>query len=159
MKCHAKMTKATADTGDIDLPSLVCSLQSRVGELEYKKVHHKPNIRTHSYSNSNNFYRQPSAHKLSFHFISSFHHSSFHQQPSSFNRQSSSQMPVPFDTTHPKVTQHKPSRRQSYSLPTYYRCGQLGHLQIGCRAVLTRTNIASPHLIESWENQMNLLFC
>ena len=92
MKCRTKMTKATADTGDIG-PSLVCSLQSRVEELEHKKVHHKPNIRTQSYSNSNNFYRQPSAHQRSFH-----HQSSFHQQSSSFNRQSSSQMP--FDMTH-----------------------------------------------------------
>ena len=34
VKYHTKMTKATADTSDIDLPSLVCSLQSRVGTQE-----------------------------------------------------------------------------------------------------------------------------
>ena len=54
-------------------------------------------------------------------------------------------MPVPFDTTHPKVIQHKPSRRQSYSLPTCYTCGQLGHLQIGCRAVLTSGVVGKRH--------------
>jgi len=61
MKCHTKMTKATVDTGDIDLPLLVCSLQSRLKEMEQTKVHHKPNVRTHSYSNNNSFHRQPSS--------------------------------------------------------------------------------------------------
>ena len=89
MKWHTKMTKATADIGVIDLPSLVCSLQSRVEEFEQKNVHHKSNVRTHSYSNNNNFHRQPSAHQRSF-----YYRSSFHQQPSSFNRQLSSNGPL-----------------------------------------------------------------
>ena len=128
-KCLVNMTKAIAgDPDEVNWPSLVCSLQSRVEVLERNKPLHKPNSMRPDYGNNSQYHHQPS----SAHQPSSSHHKSYVKPQQ-------------------RLTQHNhmPNRKYSNRIPTCFRCGQLGHLQIGCRALLSSDDASSGNDMES----------
>ncbi len=110
---HVRMQKGSREDDDeVDWPKMVCSLQSRIEDLE-KKPQLKPPFGQRPQSRPQSRQHQGSGYSA---------------RPSSDQQGIWSKLP-PKDKRNYK-------KKSSYSVPTCFRCSQQGHLKIGCRALL-----------------------